>query len=243
MQNVYNWASQNSGNYVSAPQNSSSGFSWGYVAIGVFITAVIAVIIYVVVGRATTRPIKQGFFAGPINGTSDFPCSRASSEASELIAIFSTRGFTITNEDFRDLRDLLSKLCCMKVDLMAPQHTITATKELGFATHMDIQPVADLIGRCFSKTVPERDLSIQFIKWRDYAGTLLRRLCTEANLTEQETQKAEQLFLTCWKDVNTVAQVQCLSGPAVGPYTTSPHEPSPSADEGDEALRPYDGYY
>jgi len=205
------------------------------------IIAIIFVIIIIVVIKTLTKK-KQGFFAGPINGTSDLPCGRASSEASELISIFSNRGLTIKNTNYRDLRDLLSKLCCLKVDLMAPQHTIIATKELGFSTQMDIQPLADMTARCFSKSIPERDLSFQFIKWRDFGADLVRRLCTEASLSEEESLNADHLFLACWKDVNNVATVQCLGSPTMRVNTYGPHDPAPNIDEGDDALRPYNGF-
>jgi hypothetical protein len=238
----------NTGSYGTQFQNSnseSSAFSFMWFIGGIVVVGIIIAVVYFVVGRAETRPIKQGF-VGTVNGTSALACGRMSSEAEALFAMFYTRCMengTEGSTDLRDLRDLLSKMCCMKQDLMSPQNTITAVKELGFATHMDIQPVADLVGRCFSKTIPERDLSIQFIKWRDFGGDLIRRLCTATNMTDAEHSKAEQLFLAAWKDAYDVASIQCLSGPPQGPYKTSRHEPAASTDEGDESLRPYDGYY
>jgi hypothetical protein len=236
----------NTGNYgTQFPTSSESGFSWTWVLAGVIITGIIVAVLYFALGRAETRPIKQGFI-GTVNGTSALACGRMSSEAEALFDTFYQRSIAVGTEgstDLRDLRDLLSKMCCMKQDLMSPQNTITAVKELGFATHMDIQPVADLVGRCFSKTIPERDLSIQFIKWRDFGGDLIRRLCTATNMSDAEHSKAEKLFLAAWKDCYDVASVQCLSGPPQGPYKMSRHDPSPSTDEGDESLRPYDGYY
>ncbi len=235
-------------NYGSTSYNaspSSGGLSWGYIIAGVVIAALIGVIIYFVIDRAETRPIRQGF-VGTVNGTSALPCGRMSSEAEALFDNFYKRCLSVGTEgstDLRDLRDLLSKMCCMKQDLMSPQNTITAVKELGFATHMDIQPVADLVGRCFSKTIPERDLSIQFIKWRDFGTDLIRRLCTATNMTDAEHTEAEKLFISAWKDAYDVASVQCINGPPEGPYKSSPHEPAASVDEGDESLRPYDGYY
>ena len=225
--------------------SSDSGFSWTWFIGGIIVVGIIIAVVYVVVGRAETRPIQQGFI-GTVNGTSALPCGRASSEAEALFDMFYQRSIAVGTEgstDLRDLRDLLSKMCCMKQDLMSPQNTITAVKELGFATHMDIQPVADLVGRCFSKTIPERDLSIQFIKWRDFGGDLIRRLCTATNMSDAEHSQAEKLFLTAWKDIYDVASVQCINGPPEGPYKNSPHEPAASTDEGDESLRPYDGYY
>lgn len=222
------------------------GFPWMWIIAGLVVTAIIAAVVYLVVGRAETRPIKQGFYGGPINGTSSFPCSRMSSEADQLYSIFVAKFLNVGEDaqiNLRDLKDILSKMCCLKQDLMSPAQTITAVKELGFATHQDIQPVADLTGRCFSKTIPERDLSIQFIKWRDTAMDLIRRLCTAAQLSEAEVEQTEKLFKAAWKDVYNVAQINCLSGLPKGIYATGPHDPAASSDPIDDDLRPYDGLY
>lgn len=230
-------------------QSSNGGFlsnNWGTILIGILIAIVAAVAAYFVLGRADTRPVVQGFYGGAISGTTNLPCGRNSSEAQELIAMFQNTPIDSVEEgnlDLRDLRNLLSRLTCMKEDLMAPQHLIAATKELGFATHMDIQPVADLIGRCFTKSVPERDLTIQFDKWASFGKDMIARLCTEANFTEQEKTRAEQLLGAVIRDVHDVALTTCITPVDNRTYGTSPRDPKPSVDEGDDSLRPYDGYY
>lgn len=220
------------------------GSTWMWIVGAAVVALLIALIVYFVLGRAETRPVKENFM-GAVTGTSGLPCGRSSSEAEELFAIFNGKPITTENGglDLRDLRDLLSKMTCLKTDLMAPQQTITATKELGFATHMDIQPVADLTARCFSKTIPERDLSIQFEKWRDYGMTLIARLCTGVNASEGEVQKAETLFKKVWNDVQDVSRTTCLSSIGEGAFKQSPHEAAPHETEETTDLRPYDGYY
>jgi len=223
---------------LSSSLDSGSGFSYMWLGIGIAVTALIVLVVYFVLGRAESRPIKQGFYGGPINGTSGLACGRMSSEAEQLVAIFASRQLNVGEEgqmDFHDLKGVLSKMLCMKQDLMAPQQTITAAKELGFATHMDIQPVADLTARCFSKTVPERDLSIQFGKWRDFGLDMIRRLCTAGSLSEEETQNAENLFITVWKDSMDVAMINCLSSIPSG--KVSPHDAAPRNPENVVNLR------
>jgi hypothetical protein len=127
----------------------------------------------------------------------------------------------------------------MKRDLMSPGQTVSSARELGFATHMDIQPVADLTARCFTKTIPERDLSIQFEKWRDFGFDLIRRLCTAADLTEGEVQHVESLFTAAWKDAYSVAQSNCFGKPT--PEDVDPHGPAPHMPESLVELRDYDG--
>ncbi len=222
-----------------------------FVLIGVALAAVIGGFIYLIMGRAETRPIKQGFrgkegfFGGAVTGTSALPCGRASSEAEALYGMLvnkCTGAGADLKDELRNLRNLLSKLCCFKVDLMAPQKLISASKELGFSTHQDIQPLGDLTGRCFSKTVPERDIDIQFSKWRSAGLDSLHRLCGALNLSEAEVVQAENLFMTVWKDVMDVARTNCLTKvgemASAGRHEAQPHTPEATMD-----LRQYDGYY
>lgn len=218
---------------------------WLFAGIGAVISILIGVVIYFTLRRAETRPVKEGF-GGAVVGTSAIPCGRMSSEASALYAMFADRNLDVGEEgkaDLKDLKNLLSKLCCFKQDLMAPQHLIAAVKELGFSTHQDIQPVGDLTARCFTKTVPERDLSIQFQKWRDSGLDLIRRLCTAGNFSEGEVQQAEQLFLKAWRDVQDVALTMCMSTAGQGMNKVGRHDVAPHTPEDLEELRPYDGYY
>jgi hypothetical protein len=231
------------GMFPSVTGSGGSGFSYFWVIVGAIVTAIVIAVVYFVLGRADTRPIKQGFYGGPINGTTTLACGRMSSEAEQLIAMFEGRQLHTGEgeQDLHDLKAVLSKMLCMKQDLMAPQHTITAAKELGFATHMDIQPVADLTARCFSKTVPERDLSIQFGKWQEFGHDMIRRLCTAAELSEVERETAEKLFNTAWRDAMDVALIQCLK--TATDDKLSPHDAQPNTPEDVEDLRAYDGYY
>ena len=241
-----------------------STFFWAI--LGAVMAVCIGLTAYFVIGRADTRPIRQdfvdakeGFYGGASVGTSGLPCGRVSVEAEQLYAIFSSRPVTVGEEgsassdlglrsqqgntDLRDLKDLLSKLTCFKADLMSPGQTVTAVKELGFATHMDIQPVADLTGRCFAKLVPERDLSIQFEKWRDFGLDMIRRLCTASSMSELEASQAERLFFVVWNDVMNVAQGACIKGPPQGMFKSGPYDPVANTPDSIKELRPYDGLY
>jgi hypothetical protein len=227
---------------------ASSGISRGsmifWAIIGVVVSVMIGLVVYFIIGRAETRPVKQGFYGGAITGSSNLSCGRMSSEAEQLYSLFASKNLKGAEEgsaDLRDLKNLLSKLCCFKQDLMAPQQTITAVKELGFSTQQDIQPLGDLTGRCFSKTIPERDLSLQFIKWRDAGSSLIHRLCTQGNLSEAEVLMAENLFMALWRDVNDVANVQCLT--VLPKEKMSRRDPQPSVTEDVVGLKEYDGLY
>jgi hypothetical protein len=230
----------------SANLGTPGSIPWKEIAIGFFITALVAAYVWLVMSRSSSRPMVQGFYAPPTVGAAIFPCAGLSSEAAALIGMFDTNGETVGEEakqNLSDLRNLVTKLCCMKQDLMGVSHSVSAVKELQFHTFQDIQPVADMTARCFAKTIPERDLDIQFGKWRDAGKDLLRRLCTAYDMTEDARTKAEGLFMTAWKDVYAVARLGCLQGPVDGAFKTGPHEPAARAPEEITYLREYDGNY
>jgi len=215
-----------------------------WVTIGGIVAALIGLTVYLVMGRADTRPVKQGFYGGVIPKTTDFPCSEISKEATELYSIFASKNMNVAEEgkaDLNDLRNLVSKLCCFKKDLMAPEQTVTSVKELGFITQQDIQPVNDLTGRCFSKTISDRDLSIQFIKWREVGNMLIHRLCTEGKLSEIEVIRAENLFSILWNDAHDTATSKCLS--VLPKETQYRFDAIPMETKDVSDLKKYDGLY
>jgi hypothetical protein len=213
----------------------------------VIVVLLVCVVVNIVINRAKTPPIVSnidGFYGGAINGSSNLSCGRMSSEAEKLYAMFYKKSVKDSEEgsdDMRELKMLLSKLCCFKQDLMAPQQTITAVKELAFVTQQDIQPIGDLTGRCFSKTIPERDLSLQFIKWRDSGKVLIHRLCTEGNLSESQVKVAEGLFGTLINDVEGVATSRCIG--SLPKQAEGRFDPQPVTTKDVDGLRKYDGLY
>ena len=221
-----------------------SGVTIVYFMIALVISLSIALIVNIVVKRSQTLPIVQPFYGGAINGTSNLVCGRMSSEAEKLYSMFLIKNVKNSEQgkdDIRELKMLLSKLCCFKQDLMSPQQTISAVKELGFVTHQDIQPIGDLTGRCFSKTIPERDLSLQIKKWRNIGTELIYRLCTQANLTEGQVKRAEKLFATVLSDVEDVAISKCIN--TVPKEVKSRFDPDPSMTDNVQSLKNYDGLY
>ena len=224
-----------------------SGIDVVYFVGAVTVVLLVCVVVNIVINRAQTPPIVSkvdGFYGGAITGSSNLSCGRMSSEAEKLYAMFYKKSVKDSEEggdDMRELKMLLSKLCCFKQDLMAPQQTITAVKELGFVTQQDIQPIGDLTGRCFSKTIPERDLSLQIIKWRDAGKVLIHRLCTEGNLSESQVKVAERLFGTVINDVENVARLQCLG--SLPKQAEGRFDPQPVTTKDVDSLRKYDGLY
>ena len=245
---------------VGTAAESVKGIPWMWIGIGIFLGAVIGIVIFIIIPRANTRPIKdgfrnknaesaekeeeEGFLSMPVKGVSGVPCGQMSSEAEAVYQFFASRKLSVGEEgdmDLQNLQQLLGKMCCMKRDLMSPAQSVSSARELAFATHMDIQPVADLTANCFAKTVPERDLSIQFEKWRNFGMDMIRRLCTAGSLSESEVNEVEALFKQAWKDCYDVANTVCIGTIPTGAFATGPHDPAPRTPENLAELRDYDG--
>lgn len=224
--------------------STTSGGNLLWIGIGCVLGALIALVAYIIMERADTRPVKQGFYGGKIHDNMNITCGIMSKDADNLFTIFSSVKLNRTEEgnmDFYALKNLLGKLCCFKNDLMSPNQMILAVKDTDFVTQQDIQPIGDLTGRCFSKTISDRDLSLQFIKWREVGNNLIHRLCTSANLSESEVIRAEKLFINLWEDVKNIATSKCL---AVLPEEKKYRfDATPMETQDVSNLKKYDGLY
>ena len=191
------------------------------------------------------KRVDEGFYGGVVRGSGHPDCLRVLPEGSEILDILQTKSKSINsmeegNADYSEFQLILSKLSCLKKDLLSPSGIPLATRALAFETAHDRESVAEVCATCLSKTIAPRDLDIIFATWRDRGNLLLRKLCTEAQLTEQEVYKLETLFTKAWSDVYDVAKSQCLKVPSnqQRPDDVGAFEPPELKD-----ARQYDGYY
>lgn len=219
----------------------SGSIPWKLILIGVVLTLLVIGSTLLIIQYRNSRPLIQGFKA--TNGVSAVPCGQDSVEAESLYAAFSELRLTTEDgkKDLNDLRNLLARFACMKRDLLSPSGLISAEKELRFCTYSDIQPSAETTARCLSKQIPERDLDIQFEKWKLYGHDLIRRLCTSANLTEQEVQVIDKKFIDLYNDVYQISVVKCLTGKSIE-QDPSRHDPAKYMAPELKNLQPYEGY-
>jgi hypothetical protein len=190
-------------------------------------------------GSASTR---EGF-QGPSRGVSHIPCGQESSFVTNLADLFSTKVST-TEEGEADMTEfnlILSKLCCLKHDLMSPNRVVRATLKIPFVTAHDREYIGDTAGRCFSNSLPPRDLDIIFETWRDRGLTLLDKLCTSYNLSDSEAKDAKNYFMSVWSDSYDVARTVCI--PCRKVEVSSPRDPKGFMHESIRDLAGYFGYY
>jgi hypothetical protein len=191
--------------------------------------------------KEATKVTEEGFFGGVVRGAGHPDCLRDLNAGAELLGMM---GDAAGTPDYEEFQVMLSKIGCLKKDLMSPSGIVQATLYQPYANSHDREAVAEVAAMCLAKTIPERDLDIVFGTWRDRGNVLIRRLCTIANLTEAEAKKAEGLFAGAWRDVYDVAKGRCLVSPSEAMYATgSPHDAQPNMTAGVEDLAEYKGYF
>jgi hypothetical protein len=147
-------------------------------------------------------------------------------------------------DDVRELNLILSKISCLKRDLLGNAKVVQATRYQPFSTSHDLEPVAETAARCFSRTIPQRDLSLSLDKWGSRGTFLIKRICTSLKFSEGEEEKALQLFGQAMADISDIALGECCTSAEaviggvpqkrlVGGFTP------PSIN----SLKPYEGYY
>lgn len=183
-----------------------------YGIIALFIATLLGLLLSSVLSRQNTLPSgrKEGF-QGSRSG--DISCGQESSDAMALSDLFRGKQSSTADgeSDLKEFKLILSKLCCMKHDLVSPSQVIDATLNLQYTTSHDRQTLADTVARCFTKSVPMRDLDISFATWKDRGLALLRKLCTSYNLTDEESQRAKGFFFGCWNATFSVAKEVCTA--------------------------------
>jgi hypothetical protein len=184
-------------------------------------------------------------FAGPARGAGIPDCLRHSQEASDIYQHFATKSNTSEEgpDDLRELTLILSKLCCLKKDLMSPSGIVEATRYQPYSTAHDLEPVAETTARCLAKTIPVRDLDLAFDKWTMRGKELIRRLCTSFILTDMEVKNVEKMYKALIDDVYDIAKGRCIKGEVSIAGTKGPRDVNPYTPPGLEELREYKGYY
>jgi hypothetical protein len=184
--------------------------------INVILAAVlVGLIVYFMFFVPKFKRMDEGFFGGVARGSGHPDCLRTLPEGSEILDTLLGRveanpSVTEGSADYREFQLILSKLGCLKKDLMSPSGIVEATRYQAFETAHDRINVAEVCGMCLNQTIPARDLDIIFATWRDRGRVLLRKLCTEAQLNEKGVVRLEQLYNKAWSDVYDIAKSRCL---------------------------------
>ena len=215
---------------------------FSYAVIALFVTA-FAIAVWMAFSPSCGR--TEGF-AGPAVGAGMPDCMSTSKDCAELYALLNSKKVLLEEgtEDLREMNLILSKISCLKRDLLSNAKLVSATRYQPYSTAHDLQPVAEIASQCFSKTIPQRDLALFLDKWGSRATFLIKRLCTSENLSEGEEKKALTLFGDAMADLNDIAKTECCNGgqPTIAgePVVRMVGGFVPDKTQG---LKEYTGYY
>lgn len=178
----------------------------------------LAIFVYSIVYIMNTYPkynrVDEGFYGGVTRGSGHPDCLRTLPEAAQILDIIKNQKansvFEDASRDYAELQLLLSKMACLKKDLLAPGAQVDATRHLAFETAHDRVSVAELCGLCLSQNISSRDLDIGFATWRTRGKDLILRLCTSNNLSKKDVDTVETLFKKAFDDVYNIATSRCL---------------------------------
>jgi hypothetical protein len=236
---------------------SLSGQTVTYAIFSLFITALVMTVGYMWVNSAHTMPFTQGFrdvgqrkvgegFAGPAVGAGQPNCMNTSKDAAALYELLNTHSVKLEEgpDDLRELNLILSKISCMKRDLLGNAKVVEATRYQPFSTSHELEPVAETVARCFSRTIPQRDLSLSLDKWGSRGTFLIKRLCTAENLSDAEEKEALRLFGDAMADLTDIALNECCNnGRVVIGGIEAPRMVGGFTPPNTQALGEYKGYY
>jgi hypothetical protein len=157
--------------------------------------------------------MAEGFWAGPARGAGVPDCLRSNSSAAAVYDLFAAKMQTTEEgpDDLRELALILGKISCFKRDLLGAASVVEATRYQPFSTAHDMEPVAETTARCFSGTLPRRDLELSLEKWGTRGTFLIKRLCTSVNLREAEEEEALGLFGAAMGDITEIAIGRCCA--------------------------------
>ena len=180
----------------------------------------------------------EGFYGGAVRGTGHPDCLRDLNDGAELLSMVMGAEGTA---DYDEFQLILSKLGCLKKDLMSPSGIVQATLYQPYATSHDREPVGEVAATCLNRTIPRRDLDIVFKTWLDRGKVLLKRLCTLTQMREEEVRKCDTLFASAHADVYNVAVERCIITP--GEQAAAAHDAQPNDDPYASTQREYKGYF
>ena len=119
----------------------------------------------------------EGFAVRAVNPLLMPECVSRSTDAQSLLARLPTSG-----EEAAELRQLVSKVCCMEADIAAPSAGVYRTMHAQFRTNQDMEPPATIVGRCLRNAVNKRDIELIVETYAQRGKTLIRRLCMGQDL-------------------------------------------------------------
>jgi hypothetical protein len=146
-----------------------------------------------------TGAVREGFAVASVDPARVPVCVERSTDAQSLLARFAS--LPHTDEAAAELRLLVSKLCCMEADIVAPSAGTYRTMPLQFRTSHDLEPPSTTVGRCLRQSLPQRDIELALEKYQSRGTTLLNSVLPDCPDAKREfaavLDRLRRAFATC----------------------------------------------
>ena len=119
-----------------------------------------------------TAATVEGFASRAVDAKRMPECVSRSTDAQSLLARLSHNDCPAADE----LRLLVSKLCCMEMDIAAPSAGVYRTMNFQFRTSQDMEPPATIVGRCLRNAVNKRDIELIVEKYATRGRALIAKV-------------------------------------------------------------------
>jgi len=137
--------------------------------------------------RPGSPSMTEGFStAAAVNQNVMPACVTRSTDAQSLLARISS--YPLGQEGAAELRQLVSKLCCMEADIASPSAGVYRTMNFQFRTSEDTEPASTIVGRCLRNATNKRDIEIIVEKFKARGHVLIRQLCKGGDIAEGEKE-------------------------------------------------------
>jgi len=168
-------------------------------------------------------------------------CLNKNPTATSLLDMFPASSHN--SDDYSELKHLLNKLSCFKVDIVSPKHVVNLTRKQPYLTSHDIEPIAEVTSRCFAKTISPRDLEISFDTWTARGNLLIEKIAATCNLSSADLTKTQSVFNLFIRDVRSNAQTECFQKEPLIAGKPGPRDPHPYSNPTDVEFGTYTGFY
>jgi hypothetical protein len=143
--------------------------------------------------------ITENFAVAAVDPARMPACAERSTEAQSLLARFAS--IPASDEAAAELRLLISKLCCMEADIVAPSAGTYRTLPLQFRTSHDLEPPSTTVGRCLKQSLPQRDIDLALEKYTRRGHELLKTTLPDCHAAPLEfdavVERLRRAFSTC----------------------------------------------
>lgn len=142
-------------------------------------TYVLVVFLILLAGLLMHYKPVEGFAVRSVDAVKMPECVSRSTAAQSLLARLDK-----DDKEGKELRQLVTKVCCMEADIIAPSAGVYRTMHAQFRTSEDMEPPATIVGRCLRNAVNKRDIELIVEKYVTRGKELIRGLCVGSEQAE-----------------------------------------------------------